>query len=299
MSYQIELRHLKYFQVLSNELNFRKASEKLFISQPGLSRQIKQMEEIYNVTLFNRNKKKVELSEAGLYLKKEVDFIFNHLNNIKEQLENINQGRQAELRIGFLGSAAEKIIPECVVKLNQVYPDIRTLLQEMPNKLQLKLVEESQLDIGFVRLQNIPEGISKHLIHQDTFSLVLPKNHPIQNIDNDTFKSLYKEPFIFFSSDDNPHYFDLIMSICEDHGFRPKVFHKSINALTIYKLVEEGLGLAILPTSLQYGYNLNVKFLELKYITQKTDLYMIWKESNRSPILKNVIHWLIQKSDLD
>ncbi|WES97614.1 LysR family transcriptional regulator [Chryseobacterium arthrosphaerae] len=294
MSYQIELRHLKYFQVLSNELSFRKASEKLFISQPGLSRQIKQMEEIFNVTLFNRTKKKVELSEAGLYLKKEVDFIFNHLINIKEHLENISQGRQSELRIGFLGSAAEKIIPDCVVKLNRIYPEIRTVLQEMPNKLQVKLLEEHQLDIGFVRLQNIPEGISKHLIHQDSFSLVLPKNHPIDNIDDETFKSLYKESFIFFSSEDSPHYFDVIMSICEDHGFRPKVFHKSINALTIYKLVEEGLGIAILPTSLQYGYDLNVKFLELNYIPQKTELYMVWKESNRNPILKDIINYLTE-----
>lgn len=294
MSYHIELRHLKYFQVLSNELSFRKASEKLFISQPGLSRQIKQMEEIFNVTLFNRTKKKVELSEAGLYLKKEVDFIFNHLINIKEQLENISQGRQSELRIGFLGSAAEKIIPDCVVKLNRIYPEIRTVLQEMPNKLQVKLLEEHQLDIGFVRLQNIPEGISKHLIHQDSFSLVLPKNHPIDNIDDETFKSLYKESFIFFSSEDSPHYFDVIMSICEDHGFRPKVFHKSINALTIYKLVEEGLGIAILPTSLQYGYDLNVKFLELNYIPQKTELYMVWKESNRNPILKDIINYLTE-----
>ncbi|OCA72901.1 LysR family transcriptional regulator [Chryseobacterium arthrosphaerae] len=294
MSYQIELRHLKYFQVLSNELSFRKASEKLFISQPGLSRQIKQMEEIFNVTLFNRTKKKVELSEAGLYLKKEVDFIFNHLINIKEQLENISQGRQSELRIGFLGSAAEKIIPDCVVKLNRIYPEIRTVLQEMPNKLQVKLLEDHQLDIGFVRLQNIPEGISKHLIHQDSFSLVLPKNHPIDNIDDETFKSLYKESFIFFSSEDSPHYFDVIMSICEDHGFRPKVFHKSINALTIYKLVEEGLGIAILPTSLQYGYDLNVKFLELNYISQKTELYMVWKESNRNPILKDIINYLTE-----
>lgn len=294
MSYQIELRHLKYFQVLSNELSFRKASEKLFISQPGLSRQIKQMEEIFNVTLFNRTKKKVELSEAGLYLKKEVDFIFNHLINIKEQLENISQGRQSELRIGFLGSAAEKIIPDCVVKLNRIYPEIRTVLQEMPNKLQVKLLEDHQLDIGFVRLQNIPEGISKHLIHQDSFSLVLPKNHPIDNIDDETFKSLYKESFIFFSSEDSPHYFDVIMSICEDHGFRPKVFHKSINALTIYKLVEEGLGIAILPTSLQYGYDLNVKFLELNYIPQKTELYMVWKESNRNPILKDIINYLTE-----
>jgi DNA-binding transcriptional LysR family regulator len=293
MGYQIELRHLKYFQVLAQELKFRRAAELLFISQPGLSRQIRQMEEIFKVSLFDRSKKKVELTAAGIYLKKEVDFIFNHLDNIKEQLDNISQGKETELRIAFLGSAAQKVIPELVFRLNKEYPGIRTILEEMPNKMQIDLLERDKLDLGFVRVQRFPEGVSKQLVHQDSFSVVLPKEHPISPLNFTSVRELSQEAFIFFSSEDSPFYHDLIMSICEDHGFRPKVFHKSVNALTIFKLVEEGLGVAIVPTSLQYGYNLNVKFIELKNIPQTTELYAIWKESNRNPALKNVIELLL------
>ncbi|SMO40377.1 LysR family transcriptional regulator [Solitalea koreensis] len=295
MGYQIELRHLKYFQVLAEELKFRKAAERLYISQPGLSRQIKQMEELFNVSLFDRTKKKVELTPAGIYLKNEVDYIFNHLDTIKQQLDNIAQGKETELRIGFLGSAAQKVIPELVFRLSKEYPGIRTILEELPNKLQIDLLEKNKLDMGFVRMQQFAEGISKHLIHQDTFSLVLPMDHPLTNPSYETIKSLSSEPFIFFSSEDSPFYHDLIMGICEDHGFRPQVFHKSANALTIYKLVEEGLGIAIVPTGLQYGYDLKVKFVELSYIPQKTELYVIWKESNRNPALTNVVELLIKR----
>jgi len=292
MSYQIELRHLQYFQVLGKELNFHRASEKLFISQPGLSRQIKQMEEIFGVSLFDRTKRKVELTAAGAYLLKEVDFIFSHLKNVKQQVANIHQGKLSELRIGFLGSAAQKVIPEFVSGLNREHPGIRTILEEMPNKLQLELLQKHELDIGFVRVKSFPEGIASHLVHRDTFSIVLPLNHPLKSATFNEIKKLSEKPFIFFSSDDSPHYFDLVMSICEDHGFRPMVFHKSINALTIFKLIEEGMGVAILPTSLQYGYDLKVKFIELNHIQQKTELYMVWNEQNRNPSLIHAVDFV-------
>ncbi|SDD43457.1 LysR family transcriptional regulator [Pedobacter soli] len=297
MSYQIELRHFKYFQVLAEELKFRKAADRLFISQPGLSRQIKQMEEIFNAQLFDRTKKKVTLTEAGIYLKTEVDFLFSHIENIKKQLNDINEGKQGELRIGFLGSAAQKIVPELIFRLNKDFPEIRTNLDEMTNKLQIELLEKDMLDVGFVRINQFKEGISKHIVHRDTFSLVLPRNHPLKTASFEAVKKLGDSPFIFFSSDDSPFYYDLIMSICEDHGFRPKTFHKSVNALTIYKLVEEGLGIAIVPTALKYGYKENVKFVELKHIPQRTELYMIWKDANRNPALKNVIDLLLKEAE--
>ena len=80
-------------------------------------------------------------------------------------------------------------------------------------------------------------------------------------------------------------YYDTIMSICEDAGFTPKVSHKSVHALTIFKLVENGLGIAIVPTTLQYGFKMNVKFIELKKIKQKAVLSVAWKTDNRNPVL--------------
>jgi len=293
MGYQIELRHLKYFQVLAQELKFRVAAEKLFISQPGLTRQIQQMEEIFNVTLFDRTKRKVELTAAGLYLKGEVDFMFNHLETVKRQLENIGQGKEAELRIGFLGSAAQKVLPELLLKLNASYPGIQTTLEEMSNKLQVELLEKDKLDLGFVRLPRVPDGMSKHLVFTDSFSVVLPKSYPLDKKSFKNVRQLSNEPFIFFSSDDSPFYYELIMSICEDQGFRPKVFHKSVHALTIFKLVEEGLGVAIVPSSLKYGYDLEVKFIEIENIGQRTELFAIWKDTNRNPALKNAVDLLV------
>lgn len=294
MGYQIELRHLRYFQVLAEELKYRSAAEKLFISQPGLTRQIIQMEEILNVSLFERSKRKVELTAAGSYLKAEVDFIFNHLEAIKTQLINIDQGKEAELRIGFLGSAAQKVVPELLLKLSQQYPGIQTTLEELSNKQQVELLEKHKLDIGFVRLPRVPDGMKTHSVYKDSFSVVLPKNHQLNSANFESVRQLREEPFIFFSSEDSPHYYDLIMSICEDQGFRPKVFHRSVHALTIFKLVEEGLGVAIVPSSLKEGYDVEVDFLEIKSIPQRTELFVIWKESNRNPALRHAIKLLLE-----
>ena len=101
------------------------------------------------------------------------------------------------------------------------------------------------------------------------------------------------EDFILFSKEYSPHYFDTVMSICEDAGFTPKVSHKSVHAQTVFKLVENNLGIAIVPTSLQHGFHMKIKFMELKNIPQRAMLSVIWKEDNRNPALKHCIDLLL------
>ncbi len=289
MSYQLELRHFKYFEAVAEELHFRKAAERLFISQPGLSRQIKQMEKIIGTELFIRNKRNVVLTEAGFYLKKELDFIFNYIDSAIKQTRFIGIGIDGEIRIGFLGSAMQTVIPELLVKTNQKYPDIRFNLEEMSNYDQVEAILKDELDIGFVRLARVPVGLKKATVQTDSFSLVLPENH---ELDNHTFKDISQvseENFILFSSDYSSLYYDKIMSICEDKGFTPKVSHKSVHAQTIFKLVESGLGVAIIPTSLQDGFNLKVKFIEIPNIPQRATLSVIWKIDNRNPALEKIM----------
>ncbi|WP_108867145.1 LysR family transcriptional regulator [Aquimarina aquimarini] len=292
MGYQIELRHFTYFMAVAEELHFRKAADRLFISQPGLSRQIKQMEEIMGVTLFIRNKRKVSLTAAGNYLKKELDYIFNHIDFTVKQTRLIDKGSDGEIRIGFLGSAMQAVIPELLVKVNEEYPTIQFSLEEMSNYLQVEAIEKDQLDIGFVRLARVPKDIQMKTIHTDTFSLVLPSNHHLTEKTFTSVKQVSGEHFILFSSDYSSLYFDIIMSICEDKGFTPKVSHKSVHAQTIFKLVESGLGVAIVPTSLQQGFDLDVKFLEIPKIPQKATLSFIWKKDNRNPALQQIMKFL-------
>lgn len=285
----IELRHLEYFRAVAEELNFGRAAERLFISQPGLSRQIKQMEEILEVQLFERTKRKVELTAAGHYLKSEVDYIFNHLELTKSQLKEIALGNIGELRIGFLGSAAHTVLPELLVKISQQFPGIQTTMEELSNTLQVEMLEKDKLDLGFVRLARVPEVLQMKMVHQDTFSVVLPLDHHLAEQGFKHIGQLKEENFILFSHDYSSIYYDKIMSICEDQGFSPRITHKSVHALTIFKLVEAGLGVAIVPTSLRQGYDLKVKFIELDKIKQKTELYAVWKKGNRNPAVSKVL----------
>ncbi|WP_405410755.1 LysR family transcriptional regulator [Maribacter sp. Asnod1-A12] len=294
MSNQIELRHLTYFLAVAQELHFRKAANKLFISQPGLSRQVKQMEEILETQLFERNKKKVALTPAGHYLKKEVEYIFNHLEKVKRQLKLVGDGNSGELRIGFLGSAMQQVIPKLLLGLKENYPKVKTSLEELSNVSQVDAVLKDKLDIGFVRVSRVPSTLEMKTVFTDTFSLVLPERYPMLTREFEGMERFAKEDFILFSQAYSPLYYDTIMSICKDAGFVPKVSHKSVHAHTIFKLVENYMGIAIVPTSLQNGFQMRVKFVELKDIPQRAELSVIWKKEHTNPVLKNCIELLLK-----
>lgn len=298
MSYQLELRHFKYFLAVAEELHFRKAAEKLFISQPGLSRQIKQMEEILETALFVRTKKKVTLTPAGEYLKGELEFILNHLDLTQKQLKSIGLGNLGEVRIGFLGSAMQEVIPKLLLHLKTDFSGIKTSLEELSNRAQVDAVLKDKLDIGFVRLARVPKGIQIAPVYEDTFSVVLPKDHVLTDRNFRGIGQLIQEDFIFFSQEYSPLYFDTVMSICEDSGFSPKISHKSVHAQTIFKLVENNLGIAIIPSSLQHGFQMNVKFIELKKIKQKAILSVIWKPENRNSALLHCMDLLLSENRL-
>lgn len=285
----MELRHLHYFKAVAEELNYRKAAERLFISQPGLSRQIKQLEEMVGVQLFDRDKKRVNLTVSGSFLKEEVDFLLNHLDLTLSQLKLINEGKIGELRIGFLGSAANRVLPDLLSKLTTAQPLIDVNLEELNNSLQVEMIQKDKLDLGFVRLASVPQGLEMRSVLRDTFSLVVSENHPIQKANFKSIRQFEKESFILFSSDYSNLYFEQIMRICRDGGFDPVIRHKSVHALTIFKLVELGLGVAIVPTSLGEGYDLKIRFMEIPQIPQFTELSAIWKSSNRNPALKKVL----------
>jgi len=300
MNYQTELRHLLYFKVLAEELHFRRAAEKLFIAQPGLSRQIKQLEESYGISLFERNKRNVQLTEAGTYLFKEVKELFRHLDQIETQLQSLANGKISTLKLGFIGSAVQTILPQLLVTLKQQQPDVELSLHELANETQLDLLEKKELDLGFVRLSETPLGLCSLPIHTEHFSLVLPNNHPLLNSSQPSLQALKDESFILFSKNYSHSYYDLVMSIFTDHKFIPKVTLRTVNALTIFNMVAQGLGVAIVPSSLKNGYHVDVNFLELDTLPQRTTLSLVWNAQNSNPGIPLVIQIITQtKNDVD
>lgn len=295
MSNQIELRHLRYFLAVANELHYRRAAEKLFISQPGLSRQIKQMEELLEVELFDRANKKVSLTLAGHFFRTEVMALFDHFEATTHKLKQLGNGDFGELRIGFLGSAMQYVIPNLLVKLKTHFPGIQTSLEELTNQAQVEAVAKEKLDLGFVRQSEVPEDLEVRPIYEDTFSLVVPEDYPMLTRDFKGMHQMADAKFILFSKKYSPQYYDTIVSICTDAGFVPNVSHRSVHAYTIFKLVENNLGVAIVPTSLRFGFHMKVRFIELKGIPQRAILSVIWKKDSHNPALKNGIDLLLNK----
>lgn len=292
MSNQIELRHLKYFLSVAEELHFRKAAERLFISQPGLSRQIKQMEDDLGIRLFNRDNRNVTLTKAGAYLQKEISVNLKILDTILNNAKRINDGIDGNLNFGYVGSAMQNIIPDLLVQIRSKYPNIHFNLKEMDNQKQLDNLQMQEIDIGFVRLERVPNNLEILPIFEDTFSLVLPKNHRLNSNNFKELSQLKDEEFIMFDASYSPNYHQKIMQIFDHCGFTPTISHRTVHATSIYKLVEHNFGISIVPTSLQIGNAMNVKFIELKSIPQKTILSAVWSKDNRNPILTKILDLL-------
>lgn len=290
MSYQIELRHFKYFLAVAEELHFKKAADKLFISQPGLSRQIKQMESELNLKLFERHNRKVRLTEAGSYLQKELSYFFNHLEDIINHSKLLHEGIEGNLKFGYVGSAIQKVIPDLLLKFRETHPNVLINLTEIENKKQIHALLNNEIDIGFVRMERVPKGLKLIPTLEETFSLVLPRNHKINKFNFKNLAQLKHEHFILFDSSYSESYYEKVMHIFDDAGFTPLVSHTTVNASSIYRLVENNFGISVVPTSLKLGYDMKIKFIELNKIPQKTTLKIVWNVNNKNPILKKFLN---------
>ncbi len=289
MSYQIELRHLRSFMAVAEDLHFKQAAEKRFISQPALSKQIKILEAETGLKLFDRHNRKVELTEAGKYLQAELGQWLSKLDTMMNSSLLIQQGYEGNLRFGYVGSAMHEVIPRLLLDIRKTLPKILFDLKEMDNQLQIDSILNHDIDIGFVRLDRLPKGIAAHPVHQDTFSLVLPKKHPVTKRNFKSLAQLKDESFILFDASYSHSYYDKVMQLFEDSGFSPLISHKTVHAHTIYSLVENHFGISIVPTSLQQGYSKAIKFIELEKIKSRTTLQLIWKKDNPNPVLKKVV----------
>lgn len=285
----MEIRHLKYLMAVGQELHFGRAADKLFITQPALSRQIQQLEEEIGVKLLERNKRNVALTTAGAYFMGEAEYIINHLNNVIESTKRKAKGEEGEVRVGFVGSAMQNIIPDLLVRLNKEYPKLHTSLDELSNKEQLSALIHDRLDIGFVRMERVPTDFEQRVVFEDSFSLVLPADHALNQECFESLNQLRDEQFILFSHEYSQEYYENIMSIFADHGFEPHVSHRSVHANTIFRLVEKHLGVAIVPSALASGVDLDIQFISLAQLPQRTQLTAVWDSRNRNATLSRLL----------
>ena len=285
----MELRHLRYFAGLAIELHFRNAAEKLCIAQPALSRQIKALENELGVRLFHRTKRKVSLTEAGKHLQQEVTHLFDRLEETKRNLKRIEQGRVGEIRLGYVGSAMHHLLPVMLASFKGACPDVCVRLSEMTTQGQVEAVKNNQLDVGFVRLPINSDGLEVKTLLRECFSLVLPENHRLVHHTFTDLAVLAEEPFILFSRHWGQGHYDKIISLCNRASYSPKIAYETVEGNAVMRLVENGLGISILPASIRQSHPPRVKFIELDFTEEKTELAIIYPRNTTNPIVHHFV----------
>ncbi|MBC7398960.1 MAG: LysR family transcriptional regulator [Mucilaginibacter sp.] len=288
----MELRHLQYFKAVARHLHFRNAAASLFISQPPLSRQIKELEEELGVQLFLRNNKRVVLTEAGKYFATTVDSIFAQLEEGKNIARQIHQAADSgELKIGYISSVYQPHLAEVLKNLRDVFPYIKTSLYERPTIKQIEALEQGKLDVGILRAPVQSDKLTVQTLFFDPFIVVVPNARMQFDSLNDLANFIKGKPFIFFNKEYAPHYYDKLVEICRRLGFKPDITHEVNNVHSIVQLVEAGLGVSILPLSLKQQYaNLQLSFIDLTEIPVSTEVVLAYKQSNLNAALK----WFIE-----
>ncbi len=289
----MELRHLKYFLAVAEELNFTKASEKLFISQPPLSRQIAELEEELQAKLFIRNNKKVELTEAGKYFEKEVKSIFQDLKRISVKTKKIAENISGEFRIAYISSIYSSTISELIKHLKIQFPYVSFKLFEVSTTKQIDALEQGKIEMGIIRSPIKSPKIQSHLWFQDGFSIVFNKKN-IQLKSEKEILNLKEETFIFFNKDYAPHYHEVLLELCAFYGFTPKIIHEANNINSIVQLVKNGLGISIVPSNIaKNNQDPEIGFLELKKVNLQTDVSIITSKEDDSEITKAAVAFLL------
>lgn len=294
---QIELRHLNYFLTLAEELHFRKAANKLFITQSALSQQIKQLESILGQEVFTRNNKKIQLNEAGNLLYREASFIQNRLKIALNNLELLKKGRVGNINIGFVASAMDSVLSKILNKLNASHPQINFNLLELSNQLQMNEIEQGNIDIGFVRTNQIDERMEIQCVHKECFVLVLPEDHPVTQKNFAGLDKFKEESFILFPNNKSPLFYQQIINMCSDSGFIPQITHKTIHAPSIFYLVEMKMGISIIPKSLAINERYKVKFINLEKIPYRTSLFAVWNKNLNNSSLPLLLDMLPKVSE--
>jgi len=272
----MDIQVLQNFLKVARTLHFTKASEDASIAQPALSRQIQQLEDVLGAKLFKRNKRNVELTEAGVYFKGEVERILHQWSFTCNRTRQIHNGEAGEIRIGYTHSSMQAFLPKMIRQINQEFPSMRTIMLELTNLQQVRALANKELEIGFTTNPVVEGSINSKVLLRDNFVVVIPLDHPVNEDNYKDFSAFADEGLILPPKDQSSLYVSTIESICLDAGFVPRIVHETPFATTGLRLVEAGIGITIEPKSGLRGQPHGVKYIELKNIPQKAELTMLW-----------------------
>ena len=287
----MELRHLRYFAAVAEELNFTRAAARLHIAQPPLSQQIRQLEEELGVSLFNRTKHRVQLTDTGRAVLGEARRALVQASKVAVAARRASEGLTGYLRVGFSSSAPHTMLPGILRAYRARFPEVGLTLYERTTEEQIELLTAGTIDVGFVRLPVEDAAISLHFrpILREPLILAIPKRHRLGRLSTVPVRALSTEPFILFPRHAAPGLYDQIDGICRHAGFKLSVAQEALQIQTIISLVSAGLGVTIVPASIRSLHREQVLYRTLKGPKAMTEIAIAHEKENNSIVLRAFI----------
>jgi DNA-binding transcriptional LysR family regulator len=284
----LEFSELRAFVVLAKELHFRKASERLFLSQPALSKKIRRLEEKLKGVLFVRSRRKVALTGAGRSFLPKAARLLQDAQDALQETRAAVEGRAGPLRIGFGIASVTDLLPRALVRFRKLHPDVELQLREMSSQSQVAALIESRLDAGILRMPvSSPKLISVPLFSEHLV-LATPARVPFRP--RKGISPFRNSGFIFVSPSVSKTFHNRVLSLCLRAGFSPRVVQEANEVLTILHLVRAGVGVSLVPRSARRLKVPGVRFHELGWKEPLWRIGIAWnRHSEKLPLISRFV----------
>lgn len=284
----IELRHLRYFVAVAEELYFGRAAAKLRIAQPPLSQQIRRLEDIVGARLFERNHHAVALTVAGQVFLDDARRVLGQAEHALARARAAHHGEVGRLDIGFITGAAttDAIVPEALAAYRQRYPAVAVRLEELAPREQLRALRERRIQAGFAAgVEDIPPEVGAEGIERIPFVAALAPGHRLAAHPSVALRSLVDEPFIFCRRQSAPALYDRVIQLC---GFSPHIAHEVSDIRMVLGLVAADLGVSLVPAS---AMALGPRRIVYRPLADRggdlaVEVALIWRRDDPSPLVR-------------
>ena len=295
----LELRQLRYFVTVAEELHFGKAALRLHMTQPPLSQTILALEELLGAALFERNRRGVALTPAGLALLPEARRMLAQSLELPQLVRRAAGGEVGRLTLAFVSSADYSVLPPFLRAYRAAYPQVQITLQEATSDLQLDDLLHNRIDAGLL-IPPLPDKAGLELDYLPVLSeplvLALPAGL-LKKQGRLALASLPRLPLIIFPRAISPALYDAILSVFRDAGVTPEIGQQAIQMQTIVSLVSAGMGMALVPQSVSNLMRPGVEYRALRDATPLVETGLAWRRDNASPVLRGFLE-LLRKNTL-
>ena len=285
----MNLNHLRAFIAIAESLSFSRAAERLHVSQPALSNQIRLLEEDLDVKLFARNRRSVSLTAVGKDILDDAGRLLSQVEDLKQRVRRASKGTSGTLRLGFVASATVDIIPRITVAFRRSFPDVTLELRNVPTVAQLDALRQRSLDVGIVRLPLREPDMEVQSLHAEPFAIALSKQHNLYSRKMIAVRDLEKEAFVSYSERLAPAFFQHWTGLCRRAGFTPRIVQEVAEMETALALVSANIGVAILPEGVARRYRRTLSIISLKDERIRSEIGFALLKFNPPPLARRFV----------